>query len=537
VTIYNIFLLLGGLGLFIYGMKLMSDGLKLVAGHRLKKLLGKVTKNRWIAAGAGAVVTAVIQSSTATTVMVLGLVNSGLMTLFGAITVIIGANVGTTISSMLLTFNIQPFAPFIVFVGTILVLFIKQKTFNRTGLILLGFGVLFLGLGLMSDSMRPLRDAPFMADLFEFTRNPLIGILIGFAVTALIQSSTATIGIILSMISVGIINDLHQAVFLIYGLNLGGTVTALIASIGANKATKQTAAANLVFNLFGVLIFVVLMLFGFDMAAVVQNMSNQVAQQLVYTHIIFNVVVTLALLPLAKYVAKVAKMLVKSEKEDETELKFYYIDRRLLNSPDIAIGQTTSEIGRMMDFVQENYILCAYHSEKKQYREEISQNEEVINFLDKEINKCLILLNTVKLDHVNIATMAACYRIIDHLERIGNYSTDITSAFDQYAGNPRYSESTMAEVGKLTRKVDKLLQKTFDLYNSDMFDERKLAEIQLLHDEIITLTDSDALLTDISLLRIARNLNRISTHALQIAQALHYRTIKYEEDDYLEESA
>ena len=516
-------------------MKLMSDGLKLIAGYRLKKLLGKVTHNRWIAAGTGALVTALIQSSTATTVVVLGLVNSGLVSLFGAVTVIIGANVGTTISSMLLTFNIQPIAPFLIFIGTIVTLFIKQKKINHLGIIVLGFGVLFLGLSLMSDSMRPLKEAAYMMELFEYARNPLIGILIGFTVTALIQSSTATIGIILSMISIGIITDLHQAIFIIYGLNLGGTVTALIASIGANRIAKQTAIANVIFNSIGVLIFVILILFQFDIVAVVKLMSDQVSQQLVYAHMIFNVVTTLILLPLAQHIVKIAKAIVKGGNEKETELRLKYIDRRVLNTPSIAVEQILNEIGRMMEFVQENFILCVSFSDRERFKEKILDNEEIINYLHKEINKFLIHLNTVELKQSNIEAMGASYRVIGHLERIGDYSKDITFAIDQYAGSPQYSETTVKEIGSLSRKIEGLLNKTFDLFGSDEYDEEQVAAIQELKEEIAISTERNRFLVDISVVRITNNLRRISSNTSNIAVALNYRKNVYEEEDEGEE--
>jgi len=536
VTVFNIFLLLGGLGLFIYGMKLMSDGLKLIAGYRLKKLMGKVTHNRWIAAATGALVTAIIQSSTATTVMVLGLVNSGLVTLFGAITVIIGANVGTTISSMLLTFNIQPFAPFLIFLGTIVTLFIKQKKINHVGIIVLGFGVLFLGLTLMSDSMRPLRDADFMVDLFEMSRNPFIGILIGFTVTALIQSSTATIGIILSMITVGIITDLNQAIFIIYGLNLGGTVTALIASIGANKMAKQTAVANLVFNTIGVLIFLVLMLFQFDLAAIVKSMSDQVSQQLVYAHMIFNIVITLVLLPLAKYIVKIAKFIVRGDNEKETESRLKFIDRRVLKTPAIAVEQTFSEISRMMEYVLENYVLSISFSDRKQQLDTILHNEEIINYLEKEINKFLVHLNTVELSQSDIEAMGASYRIIGHLERIGDYSKDIAYAIEQYASSPQYSEDTVKKISSVSKKTEGILNKTFDLFNDDEYDEKQSAKIYTLKEEIAQLTEKNKFLVDISVMRIINNLRRISSNASNIAVALNYRKRISKEEDAIEET-
>jgi len=527
MAIRDIFLLLGGLGMFLYGMKLMSDGLKLVAGFKLKKLMGKFTNNKWLGALTGVFITAIIQSSTATTVMVLSFVNSGLVTLVGAIAVIIGANVGTAVTGILLSFNLQDIAPFIVFIGATLMLFMKKKKLNHSGMILLGFGILFIGLGFMSDSMRPLRDAAWMADVFEYARNPLIGILIGFGVTAVIQSSTATLGIILSMITAGIITDLNQAIFILYGLNLGGTVTALIATIGANKVAKQAAAANLIFNSLGVGIFILLMLLQFNFAAVIQSMSNNVNQQLIYAHIIFNVVITLILLPLSKHIAKLAEKIVRNE-DQETEFKFNYIDPRVLNNPAISLEQTNQEIGRMMDIVADNFKIGVICNEKEQAKKlkEILQNDELINYLNKEINAFLVNLNTIKLDIQELERLNHYYKTLASLERISELSKGINTANSEYLKSHHYSEASIEKIAVLSKKVEESLLLAFKLFKAEEYDIKVVKQIQKANDEIKKQIEAKGVIKGINLVRISSNLNRLSHHALTIAKNQKYKTKK-----------
>jgi len=371
MTIYDIFFLLGGLGLFLYGMSLMSEGLSLVAGSKLKKLLEKLTRNKWFGAFFGFLVTAIIQSSTATTVMVLGFVDSSLMTLSQATGVIMGANAGTTLTGILFTFNIQNIAPFVIFIGTVAMLFIKRKSFKHTGMILLGFGILFLGLSLMSTAMMPLRESAFMSDLFIHTQIPLIGLLVGFVVTALIQSSTASVAILLSMVAAGIVTDLNQAIFILYGFNVGTVVTALIASINANKIAKQTAIVHVLFNVIGALIFTIITIMPLGFVSFIQSMSDSIALQLVYAHIIFNVATMLMLLPFSKYIIQMAERIIKKGSEDNNELRFKFIDRRLIKTPAIEVEHTIKEIDRMFEFVLDNFRL----STKIDYKDSNATND------------------------------------------------------------------------------------------------------------------------------------------------------------------
>ena len=283
--------------------------------------------------------------------MVLGFIDSSLMNLSQAAGIIMGANAGTTITGILFTFNIQDIVPFVIFIGTIATLFMKRKAFNHMGMILLGFGLLFLGLNLMSVSMVPLREAPLMAELFTHTQMPLVGLLVGFAVTALIQSSTASVGILLTMVAAGIVVDLHQAIFILYGFNVGTVVTTLLASIRGNKIAKQAAMVHVWFNIIGALILTALTILPFGFVSLIQNTSESIALQLVYAHIIFNVATLFILLPLSKFIIQLAEKCVKNAPDDTAHLKLKFIDRRLLRTPEIEVEQILKEIQRTFELV------------------------------------------------------------------------------------------------------------------------------------------------------------------------------------------
>ena len=532
MTIYDIFFLLGGIGLFLYGMSLMSEGLSLMAGSKLKKILEKLTNNKWLGAFFGFVVTALIQSSTATTVMVIGFVDSSLMSLSQAAGVIMGANAGTTLTGILFTFNIQDYVPFIIFLGTVAVLFIKRKSFKHMGMMVLGFGILFLGLNLMTSAMMPLRESAFMGSLFLYTQLPIIGLLVGFVVTALIQSSTASVGILLSMVAVGIVTDLNQAIFILYGFNVGTIVTALIASIRANKTAKQTAIVNVLFNSMGAIIFTIITILPLGLVSFIQSLSSSIAIQLVYAHIIFNFATMFMLLPFSKYIVQMAEKIIKKGSEDNNDLKFKFIDRRLINTPSIEVEYTVKEIGRMFEIVLDNF----KYSTKIDFKDSkaidknlelIAKNEEIINYLHKEINKFLISLNTLKLKDKYVITIGICYKTINYLVQIENLSKDIALAIKEYKDNEKYLDKGMIEIESLSRLVEKILTETHELFIDNEYSENKkrINEIKDLNNEIssLTRTNKELLKSEFDYIRILNNLKRINSHVLCISQALEHR--------------
>ncbi|WP_271327893.1 MULTISPECIES: Na/Pi cotransporter family protein [Lactococcus] len=537
MTIYDIFFLLGGLGLFLYGMSLMSEGLSLVAGSKLKNILRRLTRNKWLGAFFGFIITAIIQSSTATTVMVLGFIDSSLMSLSQAAGVIMGANAGTTLTGILFTFNIQDIVPFVIFLGTITTLFVKRKTFNHMGLILLGFGLLFLGLNLMSSSMVPLRESAFMADLFVHTQMPLIGLVVGFIVTALIQSSTASVGILLTMVAAGVVVDLQQAIFILYGFNVGTVVTTLVASIRGNKTAQQAAMVHVLFNVVGALIFTVFTVLPLGFVSFIQSTSENIALQLVYAHIVFNVATLFILLPVSKYIIQLSEKIIKADSEESPQLKLKFIDRRLIYSPEIEVEHILKEIQRTFELVHEDFKEATNYKTIGKKRQEVYllSNEALIEYLVKEINRTLTNVNTVKLKEEFAITVGICYKVINYLRQIEEQAKDIALSLQRYE-QPETIDDSGREEGELAIHlvmeaivplVDRMLLQIYEFLKEKLYQEDKklVQDIERLDQEILNLTqiNRDLLRADFEDIRIFNSLRRISADAVSIAVTLEHK--------------
>lgn len=309
--------LLGGLALFLYGMQMMSAGLEEAAGDKMKRILERLTTNRFLGVLVGAVVTAAIQSSSATTVMTVGFVNSGFMSLKQAVWVIMGANIGTTITGQLIALDVGYFAPLVIFIGVILAVFIKSPKLKIIGKILIGFGLLFVGLDIMSQSMAPLRKSEEFVSLMTKFSNPFIAIVTGALFTAVIQSSSASVGILQTLASSGLIS-FHNSVFVLFGQNIGTCITAVIASLGANRSAKRTTAVHLIFNVLGTLIFTAACFLLPVENWVASITPRDIAQQIANMHTVFNVTTTILLLPFGGHLAKLTEKLLPEKKEKET---------------------------------------------------------------------------------------------------------------------------------------------------------------------------------------------------------------------------
>ena len=310
--------LLGGLALFLYGMQMMSAGLEAAAGNRMKGILERLTSNRFLGILVGAGITAVIQSSSATTVMVVGFVNSGMMTLKQAVWIIMGANIGTTITGQLIALDVGAVAPLFAFVGVAMVVFLKKPQIHHYGNILAGLGVLFIGMEMMGSAMEPLREWPAFVNLVSTFSNPVVGILAGAAFTALIQSSSASVGILQALALSGVIG-LDSAVYVLFGQNIGTCIPAVLASIGTSRNAKRTTIIHLMFNVFGTVLFTVICmatpLTGFMQSMTPDNPAAQIANM----HTLFNIVTTLLLLPFGGYLVKIAMRILPDRKEDKEE--------------------------------------------------------------------------------------------------------------------------------------------------------------------------------------------------------------------------
>ncbi len=539
--ISDVLTLLGGLGLFLFGMKLLSDGLELVAGSRLERLLKVLTSNRFLAVIVGFVITAVIQSSSATTVMIVGFVNAGLMSLSQAVGVIMGANIGTTVTSVIVALNPKQIAPVAIFIGVVMLVFVKKKTIADIGQILAGIGILFMGLNTMSSAMSPLREfQPFLDMMVEFSHNPLLGVLAGMLITAVIQSSSASVAILQALAMQGLIS-IDAAVFILFGQNIGTCVTALLSSIGTTKTAKRAAMIHLLFNVLGTVIFLALVFIGEvtpipTFISIVKAASDQVPVQISVAHIIFNVVTTALLFPLAPMLVRLSKKIVRGEDKRVGELKLEYIDDRILATPSIAVAQTIQEVERMALLAKTNMHVameCFTDFSDAKMRE-VAEREKLINFLNHSIAAFLVKLSGIELLEKDAQTVGALFHIISDVERIGDHAENIAEdAQRSHDTKSRMSESAMSELRELFIMSMSLYDKAIDVLKAQRADTEEIKVIADSEDHIDMMSDKlernhiDRLTrksctpeTGMIFLHMINNLERVADHSTNIAYAI-----------------
>lgn len=522
--------LLGGLGLFLYGMKLMGDGLENAAGDSLKKILEKVTSSPIRSVLIGAAVTAVIQSSSATTVMVVGFVNAGLMNLTQALGIIMGANIGTTITAQLVSFKLDDIAPLFVFVGTIIVMFAKGKKRKEFGHIILGFGILFTGMGIMSSAMKPLTSSEVFKDIIiAISDNSFIGILAGAAITAILQSSSATTGILLGLATVGAI-DIHAALPIVFGCNIGTCVTAILSSIGANKTAHKAAAMHLIFNLVGTIIFLPFLGLLGDLVVM---LTPDVKRQIADAHTVFNVVNTLIMLPFSKYLIMLVNKIIpedKNEKDEGPGVK--YIDDRLLETPVIAEAQVVKETIRMANKAKENLQLsmAAFANDDEKLIKKVYDTEEVINTLEESITTFLVKLSKRDIAENEKVILASTLHIITDIERIGDHAKNIVElATEKIEKKLKYTDEAIDELYEIYNYTYRALEIAIESYENRDVDkaisirevESKIDESQrLFREEHIKRLYEDrcTAYTGAIFLDLISNLERIGDHSTNIAQ-------------------
>lgn len=462
--------LIGGLGLFLYGMNLMGDGLENSAGDKLKNILEKVTSNPVSAVLVGAIVTAIIQSSSATTVMVVGFVNAGLMNLTQAAGIIMGANIGTTITAQLVAFKLDAIAPIFVGVGTVIVLSAKGKKRKEFGNIILGFGILFMGMGLMSDSMKPLTNSPqFTNIIVAIGDNWILGVLAGLALTAVLQSSSATTGILIALTATGHIN-VNIAIPVLFGCNIGTCVTAMLASIGTNKTAHKAALIHLIFNTLGALIFIP---FRGQLAGIVQYITpgtdpEAVKRQIANVHTIFNISNTILLLPLTKYLIHVVNRIIPGHDEiDKKGPKF--IENRLLQTPVIAAGQVIKETIRMANIARKNLEMSveAFKTNDNTLIDKVYENEKTINILEEAITEYLIKLSKCDLSEKERSIVGATYHVINDIERIGDHAENVADlTTEKIVKNVHYSDQALQEIDNMFKYTLTSLNIAIESYES-----------------------------------------------------------------------
>lgn len=425
--------LLGGLALFLYGMQMMSGGLEAAAGNRMKQILERLTANRFLGVIVGAGITAVIQSSSATTVMVVGFVNSGMMALRQAVWIIMGANVGTTITGQLIALDVGAMAPLFAFVGVLMVVFIKKLHVQHYGQIIAGLGILFIGMGMMSDSMSPLRDSPAFVDLMTKFSNPLLGILAGAVFTAVIQSSSASVGILQALAVSGVIG-LDQAVFVLFGQNIGTCVTAVLASVGTSRNAKRATVIHLIFNVFGTVLFTVICM-AFPLASVVASLTpGNAPAQIANMHTIFNLVTTALLLPFGIQLANLAERLLPEQPGEvsgvfalEYMKQANYHGELSIGASAIAINSVRNELVRMAGMAKENVNLSfrAILERKPEYMEQIESCEEYVDFLNQEITKGISRLISNDTNDKDSELISALFKVTGNIERISDHAMNM----------------------------------------------------------------------------------------------------------------
>ena len=434
--ITDVLALLGGLALFLYGMQMMSTGLEAAAGNRMKSILEKLTSNRIKGVLVGAAITAVIQSSSATTVMVVGFVNSGLMTLKQAVWVIMGANIGTTITGQLIALDIGAIAPLFAIAGVGAIMFIKSEKVHHISSIFAGLGILFMGMDMMGAAMSPLKESEAFISLMTKFDNPLLGILVGALFTAVIQSSSASVGILQALASTGMI-PLSSAVFVLFGQNIGTCITAVLASIGMKVNAKRTTVIHLLFNIIGTVLFTVICLVTPYVTWIEAMTPGDPVAQIANAHTVFNIVTTLLLLPFGTHMANIAvRILPDSKKADDEDLRLKYIrpfeSSYAIGHSAVAVSQVRDDVNRMRDMVAKNisdsFDSLVQYDEK--LRKKVSEREEYIDFLNKGISEYIVSLMASEMNMSDSRKINGYYAIISNLERIGDHAVNLAEYGD-----------------------------------------------------------------------------------------------------------
>lgn len=473
--------LVGGLGMFIYGMKLMSDGLQKSAGNSLKMILEKLTSNRVIGAFVGLVVTAIIQSSSATTVMVVGFVNAGLMNLMQALSVVLGANIGTTITAQIIAFKVSQFALPAIGIGVVLRLFIKGKKTQSMGEILLGFGFLFLGMEIMTKGFAPLNHSAGFKDAFVlFSSNPLLAVAAGTILTMIVQSSSATLGITIALATTGII-DFAAASALVLGENIGTTITANLAAIGTNKAARRAALGHLLFNLIGVTYMVLFLPWLMQLVdAFTPGAANMIAadgtrpnlaRHIANVHTTFNIINTLIFLPILPYLARLCEKIIKGD-DTQDSFKLIYLKEVLVETPTIAVVQAIKEVKRMSDSALAMLKLSkdAFFERNLDKINKIYELEESVDLLQKEISDFLVKLFEKDITEETSKTINRLLHVLHDIEKIGDYAENIARFTERMIQEKMgFSDKAMAEMEEIFNVTLRFTENVLATFNREEF--------------------------------------------------------------------
>ncbi len=543
----SVLLMLAGTGVFLIGINMMGSNLESLAGSKMRTLFDKISSNRFTGLLTGAGVTAVIQSSGATTVMVVGFVNAGLMTLTQAAPIIMGANIGTTITAQIValeSLKITAWFAVLAAVGAFMQMLSKKDTIKKLGALLAGLGMVFVGMDVMKNSMSLIAEIDAVTNVFKNTTNPAILILLALALTALVQSSSATSGILIALAgSFGI--PLKSIMYATLGINIGSCVTSVIASIGTNANAKRATAIHLLFNTIGMVVFLPIIIWS-PIDVWFETMFANVETQSAMFHTFFNILMTLVLIPFVKPLVWVATKVVpeKKAKDDVEENympeRFKFIDKRILSTPAIAINQTKHEIILMSEIAYKNFKLslnCVKNG-KLEKQEKFANREKHLNFLNREISKFLVELSAKEISFKDELMLASFYHVVSDLERVGDYSENIMEYADELQKlKTTFSDAALAQLDEMTEAIHKVFENSIKAFEyqdmellevvykyEDMVDEFKM---QLDRDHIKRLNSNQcSASTGAVYLSLVSNLERISDHMQNIAKSISDYTAK-----------
>lgn len=544
--ISSLFGFLGGLGMFLYGMNIMADGMQKTAGGKMKQFLGMLTNNRVMAVALGALITAIIQSSGATTVMVVGFVSAGVLNLTQAVGVIMGANIGTTITAWIVSMSqlgdafevMKPsfYAPLIIGIGALLMVFSKKQSRKLVGEIFVGLGLLFVGLDFMSGSISPYTDAPIFAQAFALLGgNPILGMLIGLAVTALLQSSSASVGILQTLAMNGIVTT-NAAIYITLGQNIGSCVTALISSMGGSRTAKRAAAIHLCFNIIGSILFGVIGFVVFMVSPAIAR-SDINAVQISIFHTVFNLTNTIILFPFANQLVKLSGIVVKEKAGEaevelsEEEVALKHLDERIFESPAFALETAALEVVHMGQITLGNLNRAVKALEQEDWDDinEVYKTEKTINNMEKMLTEYLIKVDNLSLTEHQKLIVANLFYSVSDIERVGDHSENLAELAQSMAEkNYRFSDTALADMKSISDAVkDAFEYSILARQNGNMDDVRKVSQLE---DEVDTLEEElrekhierlsagqCTASAGVIFLDIISNLERISDHAYNLA--------------------
>lgn len=539
---YGVFLLLGGIGLFLYGINFMSSALEKLAGNNLRHILEKMNKTGFTSVLVGLGVTMLIQSSGATSVIVVSFVNAGLMKLINSLYVIIGANIGTTITAQIIAFKIDKIAPLILFIGVIMFLFIKNKLVRKIGGVILGFGMLFTGIYVMGEGVNSLELADVIKNFLAQEPSPFLCMLFGIVFTAIIQSSSASVGILQVLLlqtagqAAGLAFGVKSVMFLIIGMNIGAVSPVVLLSLSGNRRSKQGALAAILAKVLGAIAFIILILVVPGILPWTMGLAEgNVARQIANLHLAFNIVSTAAMFPLVNPVVKMCERLLPLAEDESSETQsFVYLDPSMLLTPHVAVMQCKKEIIRMAELAKNSLGLAlnTFFEKNVDKSEKVLKTEETINYLNHEITGFLIKLYSQKLDPEEAEKVGMMMRVVTDIERIGDHAENIIEYSQEMKdGRVIFSQEGLSELRTIAGKVQQVLELAIGVYENEDFDN--LQKVSDMEEEVDDMHDTFNE-NHISRLKaqacnpragmvfadLTSNLERCSDHAINIAYAI-----------------